>query len=151
MAWLALAAQAGMQLAQGYSQSQALKVQSIVAGQQALADESTVRREGRDFRGRAAASLAENGLDPTGSSGQMVDQSAAMNELDALNTRYKGRLRALGLESESADAQRSGQMLAGQALLKGGADLYRPRSRGLLPQAAKPSNYTSQAVSAGVS
>lgn len=151
MAWFALAAQAGMQLVQGYSQSQALKVQSIVAGQQALADESVVRREGRDFRGRAAAALAENGLDPTGSSGQMVDQSAAINELDALNTRYKGRLRALGLSSEADDAQRSGQMLAGQTLLKQGADLYRPRSRGLLPQAARPTSYGSQAAASGVS
>lgn len=147
MTWLALAAQAGMQLAQGYSQKAALQMQSIVAGQQAIADENVVRREGRDYRGRAAAALAENGLDATGSSGLLVDQSATINELDALNTRYKGRMRALGLESEAADAQRSGEMLAGQTLLKQGADLYRPRSRGLLPKAAAPTGYASSGFS----
>lgn len=136
MGWYAAAAQVGTQLVQGYAQKQALKAQGIVAGQQGLADENAQRRANRDLAGEGAAALAENGLDPTGSSGLRFDQSRAMAELDALNIRYKARLRGLGLDAAGADAQRSGEYLAGQTLLKQGADLYRPRSRGLIPSAS---------------
>jgi len=135
MAWAALLAQTGMALSQGEAQSQALKAQGVVAGQQALADENAQRRENRQMAGEGAAALAENGLSSTGSSAMRFDQSRAMAELDALNIRYRGRLRALGLDTAAEDARSSGAMLAGQTLLKGAGDLYRPRSRGLIPQA----------------
>lgn len=124
MAWAALLAQAGMSLAQGYQQSQALKMQGVVAGQQALADEASKRREIAQLRGHNAAVLAESGLSADGSSGLMADQSAAMAELDALNIRYKGTLRKSTLDYESNVAQKQGEMLAGAKLLSQGSSMY---------------------------
>lgn len=124
MAWAALLAQAGMSVVQGWQQSQALKMQGIVAGQQALADEETKRRENAQLRGHNAAALAESGLSADGSSGMMADQSAAMAELDALNIRYKGTLRKSTLGYESKVAQSQGELLAGGKLLSEGSDQY---------------------------
>jgi len=143
MAWFAAALPlitAGLSaagtVAAGKQDENALKMQAIVARQQALADEETQRRENREYRGRAAAALAESGLSPDGSSGLLVDQNSALGELDALNIRYHGMLRGKSLDSEAADTRRASNMLAGQQLLQGYGNYYRPRGRGQIAQAA---------------
>lgn len=146
MAWAALLLQAGEGFAQGQAQKQALQGQGVIASQQAAADEEAQRRENRQLAGEGAAALAENGLTSTGSSAMRFDQSRTMAELDALNIRYRGRLRALGLDAASQDAGRQGSMLAGQTLLRGAGDLYRPRGRGLIPQAQRASGVGSSGV-----
>lgn len=104
-----------------------LKMQSIVASQQALADESTQRRENRALRGEQAAVLAENGLSPGGSSAAMADQDAALAELDALNIRYQGLNRAKSLRSQAKNAKSTGGLLAGAQLLTGASDEWARR------------------------
>jgi hypothetical protein len=75
-----------------------------------------------------------------GSSETSLDQSAVNQEMDALNTRYKGAITAYGY-STRAGLQRSegneeavqGSLLAGNALLKGlgsNYSTYNPQSGG---------------------
>jgi hypothetical protein len=126
--WLALA-QAGMQVSQGEAAKQQAEAQGKVAGDQALADESSFRRSARAMRGENAAALAESGLTPDGSSGMVADQSAAEAELDALNIRYQGQVRRMGLMNEGRAARSGAQMLAGGRLLSGVADAYTGRRK----------------------
>jgi hypothetical protein len=111
----------------GQQSAQALRMQAIVAREQALADESALRRESRANRGENAAALAENGLSSSGSSASFLDQQAALAELDALNIRYKGDLRARGLKSQASAASTEGSMLAGTRLLTGASDEWARR------------------------
>lgn len=122
--WVAALAQAGMSIAGSKADSDSIKAQGKVAGQQALADEEAKRRENRQLRGAQAAALAENGLTPTGSSGMAADQDAANAELDALNIRYAGILRRQGLTSEARNVKSRGYSLAGQQLLSGVSSGY---------------------------
>lgn len=154
--WLALA-QAGMQVSQGEAAKQQADAEGRVAGNQALADESTFRRQSRSMRGENAAALAESGLTPDGSSGMVADQSAAEAELDALNIRYQGQLRRLGLMNEGRAARSGSQMLAGGRLLTGVADSYTNRRKipgtgtGLIGKQSTSTNYAASATAAGVS
>lgn len=126
--WLALA-QAGMQVSQGEAAKQQADAQGKIAGDQALSDESAFRRSARAMRGENAAALAESGLSPEGSSGMVADQSAAEAELDALNIRYQGQVRRMGLMNEGRSARSGSQMLAGGRLLTGIADSYTSRRK----------------------
>jgi len=126
--WITAGLSAASSIAAGHQNEKTLKLQAIVAQQQAAADEETQRRENRAYRGRAAAALAENGLSPEFSSGLLVDQSAALAELDALNIRFHGLLRGSGLLAEAKDAKSTGYMLAGQQLLRAAGDNYRPKA-----------------------
>jgi hypothetical protein len=155
--WLAIA-QAGMQLTQGEAAKWQAEAEGKVAGNMALADESTIRRRNRDMRGFNAAALAESGLTPDGSSGIVADQSAAEAEMDALNTRYQGQLRRLGLMNEGRQARSNSRMLAGGRLLTGFADAYTGGRRripgggsGLIGKQTSTTNYGASAAASGVS
>lgn len=95
-------------------------------GQQVLAEgyqnESTNRRSARQLLGEQAASLAENG----GSAGaeDLVKQSEANAELDALNIRYGANTKAQGLFSQADQMRKqsknkAGLFLAGGQVLQG--------------------------------
>lgn len=95
-------------------------------------DEEAQRRESNAILGKERAALAEAGLGSGGTTGMLVDQSAVLAELDALNIRYQGMLRGAGLLSEAATTRfggrqigRSAGLLAGQQLLAGGAETGR--------------------------
>lgn len=113
----------------GKQNARALKLQSVAANQQAVADESAVRRRARQILGMQAAATAENGLGYEGSAGLLLDQSGKMAELDALNTRYNGRMRGLGLIAESDATSRESRMLAGQQLISGASSAYTSGAR----------------------
>lgn len=113
--------------------------QSRIAAQeerrQALQRELAMRREANRLLGRQRAAIAQSGTAFTGSNLDMLEESSVAAELDALNTRYEGQLRARGLETQSqmdtlaaqnarrnAKAYRtSGYLKAGGSILSGAA------------------------------
>lgn len=88
----------------------------------AARDEEAQRRAARAAIGRQAAAQAEAGIGTSGTGGLLLEQSAVLAELDALNIRYGGELRSKGLLAESMSLRnRSKQsgLLAGAQLLTG--------------------------------
>ena len=105
---------------------------AIIARQQAAADEQRQRRMGVLRLGAARAAYGEAGVELEGSPLDILEQSAAQEELDALTIRYKGELRGMGAESEAAlnraqapSLLTQGYMKAGSAVLLGGAQALR--------------------------
>lgn len=97
----------------------------------AAREEEAHRRDLRQLQGRQRASIAQSGTGYGGSTGLLLEQSDAAAELDALNIRYAGQLRSMGLLSEAAmsrargsNARRQGNLLAGAELLSGASDSY---------------------------
>lgn len=144
---------AGGALYSGAKQQQASDYNAKVAGteqklsvDQANAQEGMVRRGSREALGRQAAAFGGAGVGYGGSSETSLDQSAVNQELDALNTRYKGAITGYGYgvkagieKSEGNEEMAQGSILAGNALLKGmgpnysfapGSTAYNPQSGG---------------------
>src|SRR5271154_7294427 len=89
---------------------------------QANAQEGMVRRSSREALGRQAAAFGAAGVGFGGSSETSLDQSAVNQELDALNTRYKGAITGYGYKTQSGIDQSNAKqygLMAGAALLKG--------------------------------
>jgi len=100
--------------------------QHDVSIDQANAQEGIVRRGSRESFGRQMAAFAGSGAGYGGSSEGALDQSAVNQELDALNTRYKGATTGYGYGVQSGIDRQTGNtdmtqasLLAGGALLKG--------------------------------
>lgn len=94
---------------------------------QANAQEGQVRRMGREALGRQAAAFGAAGVGYAGSSETALDQSSINQELDALNTRYKGQITGYGYNVESGlqkDQAKGYGLMAGAALLKGFGSNY---------------------------
>lgn len=94
---------------------------------QANAQEGMVRRGSREALARQAAAFGAAGVGYGGSSETALDQSAVNQEMDALNTRYKGAITGYGYGVESGllkDRAGSSNLLAGAALLKGFGSNY---------------------------
>jgi len=88
--------------------------------EQASAQEAMVRRNSREQLGRQAAAFGGAGVGYGGSSETAMGESAINQELDALNTRYKGALVGYGygvqsslLKQQSKDDMTAGLLLAG--------------------------------------
>jgi hypothetical protein len=124
----------GLQSFQVYQQAgaeaDAAETNALLAQQQArLARlQSTVLQEQQQRRARALAgqqraAIGESGLLATGSTLELLSQSAAEAELDRLTLAYEGDLRASGLLAQSSlDAARAGAIRGGRGLgLLGGA------------------------------
>lgn len=91
---------------------------------QSNAQEGLVRRQGREALGRQSAAFGGAGVGYGGSSEGALDQSAVNQELDALNTRYKGAVTGYGYGTESGILKdQAGQQTAATALLAGGRAL----------------------------
>jgi hypothetical protein len=89
---------------------------------QANAQEGIVRRMGREAMGKQSAAFGAAGVGYGGSSGGALDQSAINQELDALNTRYKGATTGYGYGVNAGiqqDQAKGYGVMAGAALLKG--------------------------------
>lgn len=128
MAWAPIAMMAlgtGLEvtgtLRQGREEANTLATQARIAQSQGYADEQAQRREGRQVIGRQAAAMAESG---GGQDEGLLRQSAVMAELDALNIRYAGNLKAAGLLRQAEGVRRQSKMLAGAQLLKGVSSAY---------------------------
>jgi hypothetical protein len=105
---------------------------TISLGQGAQA-EAQSRRNSREAFGRQAAAFGAAGTGYGGSSARAMGQSLINQELDALNTRYKGTLTAYGyntqaqIDAETAKSDRfAGYINAGTAAMKGLAGAYGP-------------------------
>jgi len=104
----------------------ALGQQAHVVQSQAYADEQTQRRQSRQVLGEQAAAIAQAGGGAGGTSAKVVEQSGINAELDALNIRYGGTMKASGLMAQAAAEKAQGRsalvqsgFLAGANLLKG--------------------------------
>lgn len=94
-------------------------------------DEQQVRTEGKKVLGDMRASYAASGVTTDGSVLDVMSESAANVERDALFTRYAGKMRVKALQDEAAmnrDAarayKRSGTYSAVGNLLMTGAQMY---------------------------
>lgn len=105
----------------GRAEAAALRRQAAVARQQALADEEAQRRESRQFLGRQAAAMAEAG---GGIDEGVARQSAVLAELDALNIRYAGQLKASGLLADARAVKKQAAWMAGAQLLESASNAY---------------------------
>lgn len=94
---------------------------------QANAASGIQRHAGREALGRQAAAFGAAGVGYGGSSETALDQSAVNQELDALNTKYKGTITGYGYGIQSGiDKSEASQynLMAGAALLKGAGSNY---------------------------
>lgn len=116
-----------------------------IAWQQAGAREEAQRRRGRMYIGKQYASIAQAGIDPnSGSAADVLAQSAAETELDALNLRYEGDMQARGFTIQSEqeryqgrisamnakNARRSGYFGAASSIIGGAASYARNKPLG---------------------
>jgi hypothetical protein len=116
---------------QGVQQQQATQYNAATmanegkaAVDQSNAQANQVLRQGRAAVGREAAAFGGAGVGYGGSSLTSMDQSAVNNELDALNTRYKGSFSAYGYNTQSSILRsQAGQEGTATALLAGGQAL----------------------------
>lgn len=104
---------------------------ATVARQQAAVNEQAQRRDAYRALGRMRAGYGAAGVATEGTPLDVLENSAAEAELDALNIRYKGQLASMGY-GEEANLQRSrgksamtaGVFKAGTALLGAGGAYY---------------------------
>lgn len=118
--------------------SKVAQSESNLSVNQGNAQEGIVLRQGRQQIGRQAAAFGAAGVGYGGSSQTALDQSAVNDELDALNTKYKGSVTGYGYGVESQNFQNQGQqqsLLAGAALLKGIGSNYSSAPASLQQQA----------------
>ena len=110
---------------------------AVVATQQAAANEEAQRKIDARRMGAARAGYGASGVTSDGSVLDVLGDSIAEAELNALNIRYEGKLAAQGYGDTAAsqraagkNAQRSGYMQAGASLLTGGSKAYDIYQRG---------------------
>jgi hypothetical protein len=95
-----------------------------VAVDQSNAQANIVSRQGVIQRGKQLAAFGGAGVGYGGSSEEALDQSAVNNELDALNTKYKGAIAGYGYGVQSSiDQTQAGQQIGAGLLLAGGQAL----------------------------
>lgn len=107
-----------------------------IAVDQSAAQEGLVRRNSREQLGRQAAAFGGAGVGYGGSSEGALDQSAVNQELDALNTRYKGAITGYGYGVQSNILNRQANeegissilMAGGQALKNNPNYTFMPQS-----------------------
>jgi hypothetical protein len=112
------------------------KRNALIARQQASANEAAQRRDASRALGKMRAGYGASGV--VGSEGTPLDvleDSVATAELDALNIRYSGELEAMGYQDEARlqkmrgkAAMREGYFKAGSAIL-GGMSSYAGMTR----------------------
>ena len=146
--------QADAQAASYRSQAQAQEYNATVAENNARAvldqnnaKEEQQRRHFRMMQGNAIAAAAQSGsgLNQSDSNSKVLEQSALMNELDALTIRYEGQNQAQGLQSQAqldrygakvsrmnaSSAETAGMLGAGASLLSGASGYMRATGFGM--------------------
>ncbi len=136
---------AGAGLLQGVGQYEAGQTRSqlfranaqVAAGQvqselQAGADNANlIKMKGAAIEGQQVANIGANNLTQGGTNASVVTSTAAVNEIDALNTRNNAMRRAWGFEVQGASdafqakqASAAGDFTAAGSILAGGAKAY---------------------------
>src|SRR5882762_5539894 len=139
--YIAAGASAAGALYQGAKQSQAdqynsqvMKNQQRVAIEQATAQEGMVRRNSREALGKQAAAFSGAGVGYGGSSETALDQSAINQELDALNTRYKGSVVGYGYGVESGILRDQSKQDMTASILLAGAQAFKNKNYTYMPK-----------------
>lgn len=114
------------------------KANASVVSAEANQREEMLRRQFGQLQGQARAAVAQSGTGFTGSNLAVLEQNAVSAELDALNIRYEGQMKARGLMAQSTldsfqgrarraaarDTMSAGFLNAGANLLSKGGSLY---------------------------
>lgn len=125
-------------LAQAEGQAQAAEYQqrvaynnSVLATKQAEFDEKRQRIKSKKELGAMRAAYGASGVQIDASALDVLEESAAAAEMDALNIRHGGQLRAIGYRNEAAMAgyeaeasRRAGAFGAASAVLGGASKIY---------------------------
>lgn len=122
-------------ISQGQAEDDAAKFNAALLEQNSTAElqqtgqrEEAQRRQARQVLGAQRAALAESGGGMGGSAADVMQQSSANAELDALMMRYEGDLRARGMRTEAVMERYAGKQAkiasyykAGGSVLSGAA------------------------------
>ena len=126
---------AAAQLLQGSRQQSAYDTNaSIMRGEQNLSIEeggqqaNQVRHNSRDTLGKQIAAFGASGAGYGGSSARALSQSAVNQEMDALNTKYKGVITGYGYGVQAGLDQSAGNQAFGNAALMAGSKLLAANS-----------------------
>lgn len=107
------------------AQAGALDANARSIRQGAAAEEEAQRRQNAMAMGEVRANAAESGFDPnTGSLAALQFKTAGELELEALTTRYRGQLDALGTEYQAGTLRASGKAAQSSGYLNAFATLY---------------------------
>jgi hypothetical protein len=88
--------------ARNFEYDAAIQTQNAaIAGQQSSAEQERVRRESRQILGAQRAAIGESGTAFSGSNMDILRQSTANAELDALNVQYSGELERTSLLNQA--------------------------------------------------
>lgn len=133
----ATALQAAGQVSQGQAQKRAGSYNSAMLDQEARAlsnqygnEEAAMRRRNALQLGNMSAAAAQAGTSTGASTQSLERQSATTAELDALNLRYMGHIRAMGYEAQSKNVAYEGDQQAFNSYLRAGGALLRGSGSG---------------------
>jgi hypothetical protein len=114
-----------------YYQANIAEQNAVLTRQQSAEDERRARVMGRKMLGDARTAYASSGVQMEGSALDVLQESAANAELDALTIRYKGEVAARGYENEANfrrsagnKAMDAGYLSAAGSLMAGAAGAY---------------------------
>lgn len=105
---------------QGKAQEKAAKFNAKLAEVKGRQRESAVRRSGRRQMGAIRASIAKSGVTTAGSPLEVMAESAAAIEMDALNARFGAESEAAALRREGAARMQAARIGAASQILSGG-------------------------------
>lgn len=110
---------------QAKSAAAAAEVNARSIRQGTAAEEEAQRRQNAMMMGDVRGSAAQSGFDPnTGSLAALQFKTAGELELEALTTRYRGELQAIGQDYEASSLRASGKQAQSQGYLNAAATLY---------------------------
>lgn len=124
----------------GNQQARAAEFNAQAAQNQAAAQEAQQRRQAARVMGQGRANVAASGIEMDGSPLEVMADSAANAELDALTIRYGGQVRADQERMRGSMARQAGYMGAASSLLMGMGQASRgSRAPNVPPQTPTPS------------
>jgi hypothetical protein len=103
----------------GNAQARAAEYNAAAIQQQAASNEASIRRNATRVRQAQEAAVGASGIELSGSPLEVIADSAANAELDALTVRYGGDVRASQERARGAQARQAGYMGAASSLLMG--------------------------------
>lgn len=96
---------------------------AVIAEQNAAAQEESFRREARRRQGARRAAAGASGLQLTGSPLAVLQDAAMEEELDALELRYQGDLKAQGFRRQADADEFRGRIAKRNSISKAGMSL----------------------------
>lgn len=96
---------------------------AVQAAQNAAQDESSFRRQAAKLRGAQVAATGASGIAFTGSALDVLEETVAVQEMDALNIRRQGALQARSSRTEAILAEQQGSAAARAAQFQAAGQL----------------------------